>query len=142
MTQESKEFLNKFIHEKGRSFYPALLPEDVAQGKVGDCFDHCLLEAVKSNGKYFYCEGKAYIEGKWFHHAWLTDKTGFVAFDPTWRMEDSNGNIIHMVVGMYVGAILNTGAVVDFVRTTEYKSPFANYEKNPELAQKVYDSAH
>ena len=143
----SKDFLDKFVHEKGRRFYPAKLPSDIERGQTGDCFDHCLVVAAKSFGKYRYCEGKAFINGKWIHHAWLTDaesaRAGFVqyAYDPTWKAFKDNGEEV-AVPAHYIGAALDLNTVIDFVVKTEFKSPFANFKKNPELAQKVYDAAH
>lgn len=140
----SEEFLDKFMHQKGRRFYAARLPSDIKRGKPGDCFDHCLMQALYSQLKYKYCEGKAYFNGKWFHHAWLTDEEGLNAYDPTWAVVDnSTGLPVNIAPAFvhYVGAAVDAMAVAEFVSKTEYKSPFKNADKNPELAQKVYDSA-
>lgn len=134
-------FLNKFVHEKGRRFYPALLPDDIERGKTGDCFDHCIMEVVRSKGKYFYCEGIAYIHGKWIHHAWMTDAKGQYAYDPTWRATDTNEREVPLKMVNYLGAVLETSLVVEFLIKTEYKSPLANHKKAPDIAQKIYDTA-
>lgn len=137
----SQTLLDKFIKNKGRQFYPLLCPSDIKRGKTGDCFDHCLMEAVKSRGKYRYCEGIVLIKGQWIHHAWLTDSGGLQAYDPTWKALTKDNQEIPLGMATYVGAILDLRTVVDFVQATEYKSPFANADKNPGLAEKVYESA-
>lgn len=136
-----RSFLDEFVHQKGRRFYANLLPEDIQRGEVGDCFDHCLLQAVYSKGKYFYCEGVAYINGAWRHHAWLTNKEALVAFDPTWNAIDQEGRERPLDMVFYLGAVLNLDLVIKFVVKTEYKSPLANHEKNPEIADEIFKTA-
>lgn len=131
--KEEKSFLDRLVHEKGKRYHGTLLPDDILPGEVGDCFDHCFLQALYSDGKYFYCEGKACVNGKWFHHAWLTDEKRSLVYDPTWKGATF---LVH-----YIGVVLDLEAVTEFLIKTEYKSPLANHDKNPELAQKIYDTA-
>ncbi len=138
--KEPKGFLGKFVHDKGRKFYAALLPDDIERGEVGDCFDWCLIQAAKSGGKYSYCEGVAFVKGKWIHHAWMTDREGHMAYDPTWRAV-RYGEMVPLEMVHYIGAKLDLDAVMEFVIRTGYKSPFANHKKAPDLAQAVYETA-
>lgn len=99
---------------------------------------------MKSDGKYLYCEGIAKINNKWIHHAWLSDKTGKYAYDPTWYAVDhSTGRQMTIPAQhvFYLGAVLDLHYVMEFVARTEYKSPIANYDKDRDLAQLIYDTA-
>lgn len=135
-------FIKKIIRKKGNRFQALAVPKDIRKGKLRDCFDHCLIEALRSNGKYRYCEGLVYVKGQWIHHAWLTDATGLYAFDPIWKVvDDQTGAELPFFFGDYVGVILDLALVVEFVQKTQYKSPLANHDKDSELAQKIYDTA-
>lgn len=137
-----RSFLDNFVHHKGRRFIAMALPKDLERGKIGDCFDHCMVAAMHSNGKYFYCEGKAHVNGTWIHHAWLTDKDGLLAYDPTWYATDNKtGEEVPMKMVHYIGAVLDLHYVMEFVARTEYKSPLANADKDMDLAQHIYDTA-
>lgn len=119
----------------GKTYIPAPLPEDIPRGKVGDCFDHCILVAL--TGRYRYVEGIARApdnKGQWILHSWLTD--GVNAYDPTWHMEDGEGRI-YPVNTEYVGVEMDAKDVVRFMIVTGYRSVFANAWRNPELADKA-----
>jgi hypothetical protein len=133
--------MNMLIYTKAKRYKPSRLPDDIEEGDIGDCFDHCLLQAVKSCGKYQYCEGMALVGGKWIHHAWLTDREKIYAYDPTWKMIVPEGVPIPGYVIYYVGAVLNLDLVTEFVIKTGYKSPIANADKDRDLAHKIYESA-
>lgn len=138
---KKRSFLEEFVHQKGRRFYAAMLPTDIQRGLPGDCFDHCLLQAMYSRGKYQYCEGVALIDGKWIHHAWLSDMDSLYAFDPTWRAVDKDGKDQPLEMVFYCGATLNLDLVMKFVIKTEFKSPLANYEKDTETANLIFKTA-
>ena len=141
-----KKLLNKFadekIHELGQQFIAVELPEDIKRGELGKCFDNALLEAVRSDGKYTYVEGFVYTPTtkEWLHHGWLTDELGILAFDPTWKAEgkDKKEFGMHQAGFIYIGVIMDTKKVMDFVLDTEYCSVFDNYKKNVKLANKIF----
>lgn len=135
---EINEFRKKAIHEKGKRYHPAVLPDEIMRGKVGDCFDWCLAIA-KVLPKYRYVEGIAMVNvgtptADWIHHAWLTDEEGVLAYDPTWRAEKKDGTIVPLPA-VYIGVLMDTDKVMEFVTTTEYKAVLENYWRNEELAK-------
>lgn len=126
----------EFVYSSGKVFTPAVVPEDIRRGKVGDCFDTSLLNAVH-NRKYRYVEGIAMHPTlhRYVFHAWLTDEEGENAYDPTWRV--MLGNQLEMpMITTYIGFPIGIDEIAKFVSTTEYKSVLANGWRNPELAQK------
>jgi hypothetical protein len=135
--------LNRILQD-GKQYEPALLPKGVARGKVGKCFDTCLIEALK-NPKLRYVEGVAMcyagkdqlekLKGTWILHAWLTD--GKHAYDPTWLARDGEEKEQPMPA-VYVGFEMDTEAVARFVHATEYAGVLANEHRAPALAQKAY----
>lgn len=123
----------EYILKNGKQYKPALCPAFITRGKVGDCFDICLLNALHSELRYV--EGIAKHpkkEHEWILHAWLTD--GVHAYDPTWRAETADKTEIP-VPTFYVGIEMDTEGVARFVQATKYKSVIANAEKNRELAE-------
>ncbi len=130
-------FFKKVIHEKAKLMYSAHLPDDIKRGEIGDCFDHCVIQAMVSKGKYRYVEGVALIDGKWIYHAWLTDEKGFHAFDPTWRAQNDAGEIKNIPLNSihYLGVVMNLEKVVEFMRKTEYKAVLKNYYRAEDLAK-------
>lgn len=132
-------FAKKLIHEKGKQYYAGPLPEEIMRGKVGDCFDWCLVIA-KMFPKYRYVEGGALIQGKWYHHAWLTED-GKTALDPTWGAVNKEGKFIPLSMVHYVGVEMETEKVMAFVLDTGYKAVLKNYYRNHELAKKIYETS-
>lgn len=134
------EYADKLIHEKGKQYYAGLLPKEIPRGKVGDCFDWCLVLALK-HPEYQYCEGMVLIQGKWYYHAWLT-KDGMTAVDPTWMAIDNKTNEeIPLSMAHYIGVKMDKMLVVEFMKKTEYKAVMKNYFRAPDIAQKIYDTA-
>ncbi len=128
-------FLEKAIDRKGQLFIPALLPKDIVRGEIGDCFDHCLIQALVSEGKYKYVEGFVKINGEYIYHAWLTD--GEHAFDPTWKCLNQKNEEVPMVGAYYLGLILDTMLMCEFVKKTGYKGFFANSYLDLILQEKI-----
>jgi hypothetical protein len=138
-------FADKYVHELGTQFVAVELPEDIERGELGRCFDNSLLQVLKSKGKYRYVEGFAYTPTKkeWVHHGWMTDDTGVLAFDPTWKALGKDGKTeygLYHAGFVYVGVVMDTQKVLDFVLDTEYCSVFEHYKKNEELAKKIFTS--
>lgn len=133
------KFLKKVIHERAKRMHSAPLPADIARGDIGDCFDHCVIQALKSNGKYRYVEGLAYINKEWIYHAWLTDEQCFNAFDPTWKMETGAGEIKNIPSSFihYLGVVMDLQKVIEFMKKTEYKAVLKNYYRAADLAKEA-----
>lgn len=128
VNKELEEKRAKYIFKNGKQYKPALCPSNIIRGKVGDCFDVCLLNAVKFG--YGYVEGLAMNPNnkeEWILHAWLTD--GDNAFDPTWKAIDNEG-VEKPIPTVYFGLPMDTFRVFDFVKETEYKSVIENFDKN------------
>ena len=133
----------QIIAIKGKEYKPAPLAEDIEDGPTGLCFDWCALQAAKSrrfqNGKYRYVEGMATDPdtGAWILHAWLTD--GEHAFDPTWPVIDSKGQVVRNVAPpcRYIGIELDIRAVHKFMKKTGYQGVLANRWRWPDFARTV-----
>ncbi len=134
------KFFKEKIHTHGKRYIGTRLPDELGRGKIGDCFDHCIVLAMHFP-KYRYVEGLAKVPGNksWIHHAWLTDETGEMAYDPTWYAKTDNGEEVGLSMIHYVGVVMDTMKVADFVRTTEYKAVLKNYWRAPELANKIFE---
>lgn len=125
----------------GKTYQPALLPEGIERGRVGKCFDTCMMAAMR-NRNLRYVEGIAMtvagrdmldkLKGKWILHSWLTD--GEKAYDPTWLAKDPHGNEVPMPTA-YIGIEMDIKDVAAFVSNTEYAGVIANRHRNPELAK-------
>lgn len=132
-----------WLKRNGRYYTPALLPDGIPRGSVGDCYDNCAVNALKK--KFFYVEGMALEPGttdQWILHAWLTDaQFGKMAFDPTWRAMsfDNTTEIEIPVPTKYVGMSMEIEDVAEFMLSTRYAGIFANAWRNPELAEKCCD---
>lgn len=129
------------LRKGGKSFIPTLLPADITRGEVGTCFDHCVVECLKSNGKYRYVEGIARVPlspDEWIVHAWLTD--GVFAYDPTWRAFDKIGMDI-IIPTEYTGIEMDIKKVVKFMKKTGYQSVLANHWRNPKLAAEIFQKS-
>lgn len=126
-----EETVVNVLYDVSRQFKPAVLPSDIDRGRLGDCFDHCLIQALKSD-KYDYVEGFATDpnnpEGDMLLHAWLTD--GVHAFDPTWIATDDNG-IERPFPSIYMGLVIDKKIVARWVMQTKYKCFLANRDLNP-----------
>jgi hypothetical protein len=126
----------KLLERGSRIFHPAPLPGDITRGPVGQCFDWCMVEAM-NNHRYFYVEGIARIhDGDWILHAWLTDKNGLEAFDPTWGTLDNITGTFGPAPARYIGVVMPTESVTAFVRRTGYQGILANYHRSPEFADR------
>lgn len=124
----------EYIEKRGKHYRPMTCPDYVERGKVGDCFDVCMLNAAKYP-QLRYVEGIAahpFRENVWIYHAWLTD--GEYAFDPTWGMEYKDGSRVLPVLTTYYGIELDTATMARFMRATEYKAIMANGWRNREIA--------
>ena len=114
-----------YLQEHGTKYIPSRRLTDIPSGKVGDCFDHCLI-SVLTRSHLKYVEGIAINpldRTEWILHAWLSD--GLYAYDPTWLAKDKEGKEIP-VPTLYIGIPFETRAVAKFVSETEYKSIMAN----------------
>lgn len=134
--------IEKTIEKYGKEYIPAILPVGVRRGEVGDCFDVCVIEALR-NPHLRYVEGVASIprteadwdkEKEWIIHSWLTD--GKHAFDPTWNAFKEGKEIL--IPSIYLGIEMDTKAVVDFMKTTKYKSVLIHGPKNKVLSEKCF----
>ena len=92
----------KKVLKHGKSYIPDMLPEEIDRGRVGDCFDHTLVQALR-HPKYKYVEGiaKRVNEDEWVLHAWLTDSVR--AYDPTWGVQFEKGGVIYPLPTEYIG---------------------------------------
>lgn len=119
----------RMIRQYGKSYKAAALPDDIQIGPIGWCFDWTMLETVRLEEKYHYCEGiaKDPQDGKWKLHAWLTD--GEHAFDATWGIESSKRGRIHLKT-KYIGIEMPLVDVLKFVFTTEYQGLIPNRERD------------
>lgn len=119
-----------------KRYMPALLPDDISRGKLGECFDTCIMIATE-NRKYKYVEGYASPPGTKVPilHAWLTD--GEHAFDPTWDCFNQFGER-KPIPATYIGMEMDTDLVIMFMRKTGYQGIIANHFRAPKLAQKVF----
>lgn len=125
--------IQHLIENYGKEYTPALLPIDLNRGKLGTCFDTCMIQALSSR-KYRYVEGvaKSFNSDEWKLHAWLTD--GEYAFDPTWRATDNTSGEEIAFPGQYIGIEMDTLKVAAFMANTEYQGVLANRWRNTELA--------
>lgn len=131
----SQKGLEKLIFNIGRVYIPEDLPDDIPYKQLHHCFDDCAVIALQ--GKYRYVEGLARnpMTGEWILHAWLTDHTGIVAYDPTWKAI-KNGKAM-AVQTRYIGVQMNIMNVAKFMMETKYQGVFANAWRSPELARKI-----
>lgn len=122
-----------WLKKNGKLYTPALCPDDIKRGDVGTCFDTSTVQAI--DGKYTYVEGIALhpVTGEWILHAWLTDDSGKLAYDPTWQAFDK-GAVEIPVPTKYVGVAVEMESLVHFMLETRYASIFANGWRYPELA--------
>lgn len=130
--------ISSLIHQAGaQRFKPAVLPKDIARGKVGECFDWCIVQAI-CHPKYTYVEGLAREPGndRWILHAWLTD--GEHAFDPTWGAFDNSGRELPMP-SEYLGLTMDTKLVVSFMKRTGYQGVLANRDRAPSIFNKLME---
>lgn len=122
--------IKQIIERRGKKYEPALLPEHIHRGRVGECFDTCTILANRHG--LIYVEGIARVnKGKWIHHAWLTD--GVRAYDPTWRCLNLKGEE-YPIPGEYIGIEMDVKDVAAFMIKTGYCSILANGHKNYKLA--------
>lgn len=119
---------------KGKTYLPADLPDDLHYGEPGHCFDNCLLAALRSDGKYRYCEGIGIMFDEAFVHAWLTD--GEHAYDLTWRAVYKDGKT-RAAPAVYKGVELDTEACARMVRSSGYAGIVGNRTMRPGLYKEV-----
>lgn len=128
------------IQKFGKEYKPAELPPDLRPGRLGWCFDDCIIQLIdrKLMAKYRYVEGiaRAHEIETFKLHAWLTD--GEHAFDPTWLVEDNlTGKTSHLnPYGTYIGIEMPTMDVLRFMQDTEYQGIIANGWRSRKLAKK------
>jgi hypothetical protein len=118
----------------GKRYNPAMLPNEIKRGKVGDCFDTALIQTLK-NPKFRYVEGiaKRPSNGEWVLHAWLTD--GVNAFDPTWGILFL-GKFFPLKTE-YIGIEMNAKQVLEFCVNTEYRSVLHNGWRDEKRSEKL-----
>lgn len=136
MKYKTIKFIRSFTSKYGKRYTPAILPSAIKRGKPGDCFDHCMMQAIE-HPEYKYVEGLALDptnDKRWVYHAWLTD--GTYAYDPTWKAENQSGKE-RPVPTIYMGIEFDIEDIARFVRATEYKAILANRWRNPELFQEI-----
>lgn len=138
MTDLPEELLS-FLKKNGHQYPAALRLPGMPRGRVGHCFDTCLLAAFK-NDKWRYVEGMAenprdYSE--WILHAWLTD--GRWAFDLTWRGYFGLKEVPLPV--RYVGIEMDKRKVAAFVLKTGYCGVLANAWRFPDIARSILPTA-
>ena len=118
---------------KGKSYIPAIAPKHLERGKVGDCFDTCVLAAVRHGVKYVEGAARNPLTKEWILHAWVTD--GVHAWDLTWQA-NING-VEQPVPTEYIGLEMDTRLVVDFMRATKYKGILDNAWRDLERVNKI-----
>lgn len=131
------EKFTEYIFKNGKVYEPALLSEGSMRGKVGDCFDTCVMIA-KRDPRFRYVEGLARDPKdpkRWILHSWITDREGRRAFDPTWRAFVEDLEV--PVPSVYIGFEMDLEAVARFMIGTRYHGIFANAWRNPDLARKI-----
>lgn len=134
------EIITEKILIHGKKYVPAIVPSELKRGKVGDCFDWTLVQAML-NPKYRYVEGiaKRPSNGEWVLHAWLTD--GEHAFDLTWGMyfgkSVQEAKVIIPCPTEYIGVEMDTMGVVDFYRNVQYKSVLHNGWRDEQRSEKL-----
>lgn len=123
--------IKEYVELHGFPHKPALLPEKIIRGRVGDCFDCCIINALR-NPDLKYVEGIARnpLTGDWIYHAWLTN--GRDAFDPTWRMILAGEE--HPMKTEYIGIQMETNDVAAFMQATQYKAVLENGWRDPDTA--------
>lgn len=137
------EIITEKVLIHGKKYIPAIVPSELERGKVGDCFDWTLVQAVL-NPKYKYVEGiaKRPSTGDWVLHAWLTD--GKHAFDLTWgsyfgksREEAIRQGRVLPCPTEYIGIEIETKGVVDFYKNVQYKSVLHNGWRDEKRSEKL-----
>lgn len=120
-TQDLLDFLMAF----GQIYEPAMLPKEVQRGRIGHCFDNCIMAALRSK-HLRYVEGVASDPSVgnevWILHAWLTD--GVRAYDPTWRAKRGKKEV--PLPAVYLGIEMDKNEVAKFMIATEYAGVLAN----------------
>lgn len=128
------------IQKFGKEYEPAELPPDLRPGRLGWCFDDCIVQLTNRDlqAKYRYVEGLARATKSDFLvlHAWLTD--GVHAFDPTWSVHHNlTGRISHYnPSAYYCGIEMPALDVMRFMSATEYQCVIGNGWRNRRLAKK------
>ena len=139
----SLEIITEKVLIHGKKYIPAIVPSELERGRVGDCFDWTLIQAML-NPKYKYVEGIARrpSNGDWVLHAWLTD--GVHAFDLTWGMyfgksreEAIKANRVLPCPTEYIGIEMETKGVIDFYKSTQYKSVLHNGWRDEQRSEKL-----
>lgn len=134
MTEKEFSKIILRVKKRGRNYTPAVLPANISRGEVGQCFDTCLLSALRGEGRYV--EGIARDPMKpneWILHAWLTDGTN--AFDPTWQAFKDEKDI--PIPTEYLGIEMDAEKVARFVQKTGYCCVIRNYWRLPKIAAEI-----
>jgi len=128
----------KYLTKYGKVYKSKVCPQNIKRGEVGDCFDTCTVNALKT--EYYYVEGMARDprNGEWILHAWLTDVKDKHAYDPTWR------NVVEgkekPVPTEYIGITISIEKLAKFLRESGYKSVIANGWRAPHIAKEMLPS--
>lgn len=124
-----------FLEQHGKRYKPALCPEFIERGKVGECYEMSLAMAY-INKQVRYVEGIAVAPDtkEWILHAWVTD--GEHAYDPTWRAFNGDKHEVP-VPTVYIGIELDTDLSLEFFVSTGYKGIFANYKRDRLLGARI-----
>ena len=127
-----------FSETYGKVFEPKICPPFLKRGKVGDCFDCVLINALMFEG-FKYVEGVARspTTGEWLHHAWLTDEKERFAYDVTWKAYNKFTHEEMPVPTKYVGIVLDKMLVAKLVKDTEYNSVFKSGWRSPEILKEL-----
>ncbi len=127
MSKLTSRILN-FIETNGKEYKPAVCPDFINRGPVGECFEYSLA-ASYIHKQFRYVEGIALTPDtrEWVLHAWVTD--GEHAYDPTWRAFDKENNEVPIPT-IYIGVELDTDLAMEFFVYTGYKGVFANYKRD------------
>lgn len=131
--QDIPNELGTWIVQNGRSYVPAICPDDIQRGPCGLCFDTSILNAYRTG--YRYVEGMAFMRTQGFFalHAWVTDGTH--AYDPTWRAYKDKVEVPMPTV--YIGVELDTARVVEFMSKTDYSGVIANAWRDKRRAREI-----
>jgi len=140
----SLEIITEKVLIHGKKYIPAITPSELQRGRIGDCFDWTLVQALMNYPKYKYVEGiaKRPTTNDFVLHAWLTD--GVHAFDLTWGMyfgkskeeAEKAGRVLPLPID-YIGIEMDAKDVAEFYRATQYKSVLHNGWRDEQRSEKL-----
>lgn len=130
----SLEIIIEKVLIHGKKYIPAIVPDNLVRGRVGDCFDHTLVQALESGFQYVEGIAKRPTTNDWVIHAWLTD--GIHAFDLTWGMYFGKGKVLPLPTE-YIGIEISKHGMASFCLKTKYKSVLHNGWRNEDMSEKL-----